>query len=130
MSYIDNAQTRTWTASSATDARFGATEAGPLTRAWIAALVPETDADAPDAVEGGEMTLTAEDLKQIKNGTISSITRSPDVAAFLAAGFRAVLADAGVLTEGNIHASAGLYARFEETTYEQVWKVLEEAGLA
>lgn len=42
----------------------------------------------------------------------------------------AAIARAGVITESNIHASAGLYDRFRESTYEQVWKVLVEAGLA
>lgn len=36
----------------------------------------------------------------------------------------------GVLTLDNVHDSTGLYKRFQETTYEQVWKVLREAGLA
>jgi len=97
--------------------------AGPLTRAWIASCAEEERAHS---VTDAATTLTPEDQKQIKNGTISAITHSADIAAWFATGLRAVLADAGVLTEGNIHDSAGLFARLDETIYGTVNKVLDE----
>ncbi len=88
----------------------------------------QEDQDAAE-IAAGEMTLTTEDLKQIKNNVISAMSRNADVLAFMKLVIRDVLREEQVITEGNIHGSAGLYARFRETTYEQVKKVLDEYGL-
>lgn len=48
------------------------------------------DAEAR-AVEGGAMTLTPEDLKQVRNGVISALTHNGDVTAYLDARARAAL---------------------------------------
>jgi hypothetical protein len=113
-----------------TDASPNLPGSGQQTYAWIAECTDDLDAPESVSLADDDASLTAADIKMIRNTAISAISHNADVAAWLAAGIRAVLADAGVLTERNVHESAGLYARLDETIYGTVFKVLREAGLA
>jgi hypothetical protein len=65
------------------------------------------------------------DLRRLLGGLMASIITNPAYRDPLAALVRQALADAGVLTAGNVHESAGLYARVSETVGQE----LEARGL-
>jgi hypothetical protein len=98
---------------------------GQQTYAWIAECTDDLDAPESVSLADDDTSLTAADIKMIRNTVISAISHNADVAAWFAAGMRAVLADAGVLTGANF--AAQLRGPFDGWLRDRVYEAEADA---